>query len=153
MTQPDAPLTVPVSPEGWPKDCRLLEFPSFPDERGTLSFLEGSRHIPFDIRRIFYLYDVPAGKTRAAHALIKCQQCLIPISGSFEVTLDDGSKKLTCRLDRPNLGLYVPPIVWREVHGFSRGAVCLVLASEPFDAADYYDTYADFLRAVGGNRA
>jgi hypothetical protein len=143
----------PITPaEDWPKGCRLLEFPAIPDERGTLAFLEGGRHIPFDIRRIFYLYSVPAAKTRAAHALRKCQQCLIAIAGSFDVLLDDGFTKRSCRLDRPNAGLYVPPEIWREVHRFSSEAVCLVLASELFDPADYYDTYADFMKAVGGSR-
>jgi hypothetical protein len=138
--------------EGWPKDCRLLEFPAFPDERGTLGFLEGGRHIPFEIRRIFYLYDVPPGKIRAAHALIRCQQCLIAMAGSFDVKLDDGSKKKSWHLDQRNIGLYVPPVVWRELSSFSPGAVCLVLASESYDPADYLDTYADFMKVVGGNR-
>ncbi len=141
----------PPSAEAWPNGCRLLEFPTFPDERGTLAFLEAGRHVPFEIRRIFYLYGVPAGKARAAHALRTCQQILIPIAGSFEVLLDDGFRKKTCCLDQASIGLYVPPRVWRELVNFSADAVCLVLASELFDPADYYDTYADFMQAVRDN--
>ena len=130
---------------------QLLEFPAFTDPRGTLSFLESGRHVPFDIRRIFYLYDVPAGQKRAAHALMKCQQCLIAIGGSFDVLLDDGSTRRTYHLDRRNLGLYVPPMLWRELMNFSHDAVCLVLASELFDPDDYYEDYESFVKAAGGN--
>jgi hypothetical protein len=133
-----------------PKESRLLEFPAFTDARGSLSFLESKRHVPFEIRRIFYLYDVPAGQRRAAHALMKCQQCLVAIAGSFDVLLDDGFTRQTYHLDRRNLGLYVPAMVWRELLNFSGEAVCLVLASEPFDPADYYEDYGNFVKAVGG---
>jgi hypothetical protein len=152
MTDRPEQAAKPHSTDTWPKDCRLLEFPAFADARGTLGFLEAARHAPFEIRRIFYLYDVPADKIRAAHALSKCQQCLIAIAGSFDVRLDDGFTSKTWHLDQPSIGLYVPPVVWRELLNFSRGAVCLVLASEPYDPADYLDTYADFMKAAGGNR-
>ena len=138
------------SPRTGPKDCRLLEFPAFTDERGTLSFLEPGKHLPFEIRRIFYLYDVPAGQKRAAHALIKCRQCLVAIAGSFDVVLDDGTTRQTYHMEKHNVGLYVPAMVWREVLNFSAGAVCLVLASEVFDPDDYYEDYASFVIAVGG---
>ena len=139
-------------PETDPKDCALLEFPESRDSRGNLSFLENGRHIPFDIKRVFYLYDVPAGARRAAHALIRCQQCIIAIVGSLDVTLDDGSTTKTYHLDRPNAGLYVPALVWRELLNFSPGSICLVVASEFYDPADYFSDYADFKKAIGGRR-
>src|SRR5512135_1806742 len=131
-----------------PRGCRLFEFPAFTDQRGTLSFVEQERHIPFDIRRIFYLYDVPAGGKRAAHALIKCQQCVIAIAGEFDVYLDDGFTRKTYHLNRRNVGLYVPAMVWREVLNFSRDAVCLVLASEFYDPDDYFEDHALFVKTV-----
>ncbi len=133
-----------------PRQGSLLEFPAFTDPRGTLSFLEAGRHVPFEIRRIFYLYDVPAGQKRAAHALMECHQCLIAIAGSFDVLLDDGFTRRTYHLDRRNVGLYVPAMVWRELLSFSADAVCLVLASETFDPDDYYEDYENFVIAVGG---
>lgn len=139
-----------TEPTSGPGDCRLLEFPAFADQRGTLSFLEPGRHVPFEIRRIFYLYDVPPGQKRAAHALITCKQCLIAIAGSFDVVLDDGSTRKTYHLDRRNVGLYVPAMVWREVMSFSPDAVCLVLASEFFDPNDYYEDYENFVKVAGG---
>ncbi len=134
-----------------PRGCQLLEFPAFTDRRGTLSFVEQGRHIPFDIRRIFYLYDVPADEMRASHALRKCHQCLIAMAGKFDVLLDDGFVQKTYHLDQPNLGLYVPPMVWREVLNFSPGAVCVVLASEFYDPADYFEDLANFLKTVRTN--
>lgn len=135
-----------------PKDKWLLEFPAFTDSRGTLSFLEANHHVPFEIRRIFYLSDVPAGQKRAAHALIKCHQCLIAIAGNFDVVLDDGTTRTTYHLHQRNIGLYVPAMIWRELLNFSKDAVCLVLASEAFDPDDYYEDYANFVKAVGGTR-
>lgn len=134
-----------------PKGCQLFEFPAFTDRRGTLSFVEQGRHIPFDIRRIFYLYGVPAGEKRAAHALFKCQQCLIAMAGEFDVLLDDGFMQKTYHLAQPNLGLYVPAMVWREVLNFSPGAVCLVLASEFYDPDDYFEDHENFAKKVREN--
>ncbi len=132
--------------------CKLLELPKITDRRGSLSFAEARRHIPFEIKRIFYLYDVPAGETRAAHALKSCQQFIIAISGSFEVKVDNGSVKGRFLLDRPDVGLYVPPLVWRELGVFSPNAVCMVLASEFYDETDYLDEYADFAAAIGAQQ-
>lgn len=129
--------------------CKLLELPKITDRRGSLSFAEARRHIPFAIKRIFYLYDVPAGETRAAHALKTCHQFIVAISGSFEVNVDDGGVKQHFLLSRPDVGLYVPPLVWRELGAFSLNAVCMVLASEFYDDTDYLDEYADFVAAVG----
>jgi hypothetical protein len=136
-----------------PKNCALLEFPESTDARGNLSFLENGRHIPFDIKRVFYLYDVPAGARRAAHALIRCQQCIIAIVGSLDVTLDDGSTTKTYHLDRPNAGLYVPGLIWRELLNFSADSVVLVIASEFYDPEDYFQNYADFRNAIGAQPA
>ena len=129
--------------------CRILELPKITDGRGSLTFAEGGRHLPFDIKRIFYLFDIPAGEMRAAHALKTCQQFIVAFSGEFEVRVDDGQAKNHFHLDRPDCGLYVPPLVWRELAGFSSRAVCLVLASEFYDEADYLDDHAAFMAAVG----
>ena len=132
--------------------CRVLELPKITDRRGSLTFAEGGRHMPFDIKRIFYLFDVPAGEMRAAHALKTCQQVIIAISGGFDVSVDDGKAKERFHLNRPDCGLYVPPLVWREIADFSPKSVCMVLASEFYDEADYLDDYAAFNAAVGAQR-
>ena len=119
------------------------------DPRGNLSFVEEGRHIPFDIRRVFYLYDVPSGEKRAGHALRRCQQFILAMSGSFDIVVDYGGERERFRLYRSDCGLYVPPLVWREIENFSTNSVCLVLASEFYDIEDYLDIHEDFLRAVG----
>ena len=131
-------------------DCALIELPKVADPRGNLTFLDGGRQIPFAIKRVFYLYDVPGGEMRAGHALKSCYQFIIAASGSFDVTLNDGHQKQRYPLNRPYKGLLVPPLIWREIDDFSSGSVCLVLASEYFDEADYYREYSDFLQAVRG---
>ena len=118
------------------------------DPRGNLSFVEAERHIPFEIRRVFYLYDVPSGETRAGHALRRCQQFMVAMSGSFDVVVDYGGVRERFHLNRSDCGLYVPPMVWREIEGFSTNSVCLVLASEFYDIKDYVDVHDDFLKAV-----
>ena len=130
------------------KDCQLVELPKIADPRGNLTFLEADRHVPFEIKRVFYLYDVPGGETRAGHALRTCHQFIIAMSGSFDVILDDGSNKERYQLNRSYRGLYVPPLIWRELDNFSSGSVCAVLASECYDAEGYYRTYDDFLAAL-----
>lgn len=126
--------------------------PKISDPRGNLSFVESDRHIPFEIKRIFYLYDVPGGETRAGHANIHLQQLIIAMSGSFDVVLDDGNEKKRFHLNRSYFGLYVPGMVWRELENFSSGAVCTVLASDYYDEKDYYREYEQFLNAVRGKR-
>ena len=128
--------------------CRIIELPRIASPRGDLSFLEGSRHVPFDIRRVFYVYDVPTGESRGAHAHYKLQEFVICLSGSFDIALDDGQTKATIHLNRPWQGLYIPPMIWRNLDNFSSGSVCLVLASEPFQEADYFRDYHTYLRAV-----
>lgn len=119
------------------------------DPRGNLTFIENSAHVPFDIRRVYYLYDVPGGSSRAGHAHKQLQQVLIAMSGSFDVELDDGREKRRFHLNRSYYGLYIYPMVWRGIDNFSSGSVCMALASLPFDEADYYRDYADFLGVVG----
>jgi hypothetical protein len=130
------------------KDCRIVELPRISDPRGNLTFIEGCRHVPFDIQRVFYLYDVPGGANRAGHALKVCHQFLIAMSGSFDVTLDDGSEKQRYHLNRSYMGVYLPPLIWREIDNFSSGSVCAVLASETYSKDDYYRDYDAFLQAV-----
>jgi hypothetical protein len=132
--------------------CRIIDLPKIADPRGNLTFIEGSRHISFEIRRIFYLYDVPGGESRAGHALKTCHQFLIAMSGSFDVRLDDGFHRQTYHLNRSYYGLYIPPMIWREIDNFSSGSVCTALASELYDEADYYRDYQAFLTAAKGSR-
>jgi dTDP-4-dehydrorhamnose 3,5-epimerase-like enzyme len=130
------------------EDCKLINLPKISDPRGNLTFIEGDVHIPFQIKRVFYLYDVPGGETRAGHALKTCQQFVIAASGSFDVVVDDGVHKNRFQLNRSFYGLYIPALVWRELENFSSGSVCLVLASETYHAADYYRTYEEFKQKV-----
>jgi len=128
---------------------RIIELPKIADPRGNLSFIEGGRHIPFEIKRVFYLYDVPGGESRAGHALKKTEQFIIAASGSFDVILDDGKERWTFGLNRSWRGVYISRMVWRELTNFSSAGVCLVLASEYYDASEYYRDYQEFLAAVG----
>jgi dTDP-4-dehydrorhamnose 3,5-epimerase-like enzyme len=128
--------------------CRLIDLPKISDARGNLTFIEGGRHTPFEIKRVYYLYDVPAKVHRGGHAHKELQQLIIALSGSFSVVLDDGSEKRQFHLDLPCRGLYVCPMVWRVIDRFSRGSVCMVLASLPYDEADYFRDYEDFLKVV-----
>jgi dTDP-4-dehydrorhamnose 3,5-epimerase-like enzyme len=131
-------------------DCQIIQLPRIQDPRGNLTFVEGNRHVPFDIRRVFYLYDVPGGETRAGHALKTCWQMVSAIMGSFDVVLDDGKSRKTLHLNRAYQAILIPPAIWRELENFSSGAVCLVLASEPYSEDAYYRTYEDYLAAVTG---
>jgi hypothetical protein len=129
-------------------ECRIVELPVIGDARGNLTFAEGERHVPFAFRRIFYLYDVPGGSDRAGHALRRCHQFIIAVSGSFDVVLDDGHDRARFHLNRSHYGLYLTPLVWRELDNFSSNSVCLVLASEPYDATDYLREYDEFVATV-----
>lgn len=130
--------------------CRLIQLPKISDPRGNLTFIEGGRHVPFDIARVYYLYDVPGGASRGGHAHKQLQQLIIAMSGSFDVVLDDGRSKKTISLNRSYVGLYVPTMIWRELENFSSGAVCTVMASNHYDEADYYRDYDEFLAATRG---
>jgi hypothetical protein len=129
--------------------CNIIELPKITDPRGNLTFVEPDRHIPFEIQRIYYLYDVPGGAERGGHAHKALHQLIIAMSGSFDVVLDDGGKKRRFSLNRSYYGLYVCPMIWRELDNFSSGSVCLVLASNRYDEEDYYRSYDDYLRARG----
>jgi hypothetical protein len=130
--------------------CRIVELPKVSDPRGNLTFIEGRRHVPFDFQRMYYLYDVPGGAERGGHAHKALHQLIIAMSGSFDVLLDDGREKKQFHLNRSYYGLYVCPLIWRELNNFSSGSVCVVLASNTYDEADYYRDYSEFLQAIGG---
>lgn len=135
------------------EDVRQIELPKVSDPRGNLTFIEGENHIPFAIARVYYLYDVPGGETRGGHAHRELEQLIIAANGSFEVVLDDGACRRSFYLNRSYYGLYIPRMVWRELENFSSGSVCLVLASRPYDEADYYRDYEAFLDDVKGKEA
>jgi hypothetical protein len=126
------------------RDCRMLELPKIAGRGGSLTYVEGPGIIPFEPRRAFYVYDLPEGAKRAGHALVSCRQVLIAVAGSFDVLVDDGDARASFRLDRPSAGLYIPARLWRDLAGFSAGAVCLVLASHPYDEASYIRSYDSF---------
>ena len=129
------------------ENCKLIELPKISDPRGNLTFIEGSRHVPFDIRRVYYTYDVPGGTDRGGHAHKTLNQLIIAMSGSFDITLDDGFNKKKFHLNRSYQGLIICPMIWRDIDNFSSGSVCMVLASNFYDALDYYRDYNDFLKA------
>lgn len=129
-------------------DCSLCELNKMHDVEGNLTFMYENVHVPFNINRVFYSYDIPGGEDRGAHAHKKCHQFLIAASGSFEVVLDDGINKRTVLLNRPFWGLHVPPGIWASEQGFSSGSICLVLASEGYDAEDYIRDYDDYLEYI-----
>lgn len=133
-------------------DCRLIDLPKIADRRGNLTFIEGGMHVPFEIERVYYLYDVPGGSERGGHAHKKLQQFIIAMSGSFDVVLDDGNEKKRVHLNRSYNGLYLCPMMWRELDNFSSGSVCMVLASRHFDEEDYIRDYQTFKTAVSAIR-
>ena len=126
--------------------CRIIELPKIADPRGNLTFIEGNSQIPFDIKRVYYLYDVPGGGERGGHAHKELSQLIIAMSGSFDVILDDGENKKRVHLNRSYQGLYVCPMIWRELDNFSSGAVCLVLASNLYSEEDYLRDKHDFMK-------
>lgn len=128
--------------------CKIIGLPKVHDPRGNLTFIEGNRHVPFEIKRVYYLYDVPGGAERGGHAHRKLEAVMIAMSGSFDVVVDDGTTRIKYHLNRSHYGLYIASMTWRELENFSSGSVCMVLASEPYDEADYYRDYDDFSRDV-----
>ena len=127
-------------------DSRIIQLPKIADPRGNLSIIEQIKHIPFEIKRVHWIYDVPGGESRGAHAHKELSQLIIAASGSFTVTLDDGKCKRSFFLNRPYQGLYVKPGMWRDLEDFSSGAVCMVLASEVYKEEDYIKDYKEFLK-------
>lgn len=129
-------------------DCSIIELPRIENRAGNITPVQGMVNIPFDIKRVFYSYDIPGGEARGAHAHKECHQFLVAASGSFEVVLDDGRNKRTVLLNRPFYGLHVPPGIWAAEQGFSSGSICLVLASECFTEDDYIRDYDEFITYV-----
>lgn len=125
--------------------CQIMNLPKIEDRRGNLSFVQSFDQIPFGIERVYFVYDVPGGSERGGHAHKELHQFIIPVSGSFDVALQDGTGKEVFRLNAPFKGLYVAPMVWRDLVNFSSGAVCLVLASEKYDESDYIRDFSQFL--------
>ncbi|HEY1952403.1 MAG TPA: FdtA/QdtA family cupin domain-containing protein [Gemmatimonadaceae bacterium] len=143
------PVNAKQPPKSTLDQAHVISLPRKSDARGSLSFVEAQRHIPFQIKRVYYLYGVPAGESRGGHAHRELDQLMIAAAGSFDVVLGDGRNQRRFSLDSPDRGLVVPRMAWREMENFSAGAVCLVLASEYYDEGDYYRDYEEFLRAVG----
>ena len=131
-------------------DCSVLELPKITNRAGNITPVHGNINVPFDVKRVFYTYDIPGGEARGAHAHKECHQFLVAASGSFEVVLDDGINKRTVLLNRPFYGLHIPPRIWAAEQGFSSGAICLVLASHTYAADDYIRDYQEFLKYKNG---
>lgn len=125
---------------------RIIQLPKFLDSRGNLSFVEQENHIPFVIRRTYWLYDVPGGESRGGHAYKENQEFIVALSGSFDVVLDDGQEKKIFTLNRSYYGLYVPKGLWREMENFSTNSLAMILSSTDYDANDYIRDYDDFLK-------
>jgi len=132
--------------------CQIVELPRIHDPRGNLTFIEGGKHVPFDIKRVYYLYDVPGGAERGGHAHKELEQLVIAMSGSFDVILRDGREIRRFHLNRSYYGLYICRMIWREIDNFSSGSVCISLASNLYDESDYYREYKDYLAALGAAR-
>jgi len=133
-------------------DCNILDLPKVADPRGNLTFIEGEKHVPFEIKRVFFLYDVPTEEGRGAHAHKTLHQFLVCLSGSFDVQLDDGENRTSVHLNRPWRGLHIPPMVWAAEANFDAGSVCLVLASDVFNESDYIRNYEDFIRYANASQ-
>lgn len=127
------------------ENCKIIHLPKIADSRGNLSVIEGDNHIPFEIRRVYYLYDIPGGADRGSHAHKNLHQFFVAMSGSFDIVLSDGLNTKRFHLNRPYQGLYVCPMIWRYLDNFSSGAVCVVMASEKYDESDYIRSYEQFL--------
>ena len=128
--------------------CKLINLPKIINKKGNLSFIESNKHLPFSIKRVYYLYDVPGGETRGGHAHKQLKQFLIAMNGSFDVLVDDGLQKKKFHLNRAYYGLYIPPMIWRELDNFSSGAVCLSLVSAYYNEKDYIRNYRTFNKAL-----
>jgi hypothetical protein len=128
--------------------AQIIELPKIEDPRGNLSFIEGGRHIPFLIERVYWIYDVPGGQARGGHAFKKQQELIIALSGSFDVEVDDGSEKSVFSLTRSYYGLYIPALLWRRMQNFSTNSLALVISSTIYDEHDYIRDYQEFLRYI-----
>lgn len=128
--------------------CKIIDLPIISNPKGNLTFIEQSVHIPFDIERVYYLYDVPGGAERGGHAHKDLHQLIIALSGSFDITLNDGQSSKTIHMNRSYYGLYICPMIWREISNFSSGSVLMVLASNKYDPDDYYHDFGEFSSIV-----
>lgn len=128
------------------EDCRIIHLPKIPDDRGNLTFIEAKRHIPFVIKRAYWVYDVPGGEKYIGHAYKELEEFIVALSGSFDIVIDDGKEKKTVALNRSYFGLYIPNMIWRHIENFSTNAFCLILASLPFSEEDYIRNYPLFLQ-------
>lgn len=133
-------------------ECKIIDLPKILDERGNLTFIEGTRHLPFEIKRVYYLYDVPGGATRGGHAHRELEQFIIAVMGSFDVIVDDGFETKRFHLSRSYYGLYIPHMIWRGLDNFSSGSVSLALVSECYDEKDYIRDYDTFKKMVTGSK-
>lgn len=129
-------------------DCPIIYLPKNGDRNGNITAINNAKEIPFNIKRVFYLYDIPGGESRGAHAHKECHQFLIAASGSFEILLDDGKIQRIVQLNRPNMGLHIPPKIWASEINFSSGSICLVLASHEYNEADYIRDYEEFKQFI-----
>lgn len=126
--------------------AKLIELPKIPDDRGNLSFIEGDTHIPFSIERVYWIYDVPGGEERGAHAFREQEEFIVALSGSFDVVLHDGEQETRFHLNRSYKGIYVPAMTWRNLDNFSTNSLCVVLSSTRFEESDYIRDFDEFLR-------
>jgi hypothetical protein len=131
-------------------DCGIIHLPKIESYSGNITVVENNKQIPFETKRVYYLYDIPGGESRAAHGHKNLQQLIIAASGSFDITIDDGTTKKTIHLSRPYMGLHIKPGIWRDIDNFSSGAICLVLASSKYDEGDYLRKYDDFINYKNG---
>ena len=132
--------------------CKMIELPKIANIKGNLTFIESSRHIPFESKRVYYLYDIPGGEARGGHAHKECQEFIISANGSFDIILDDGVDRKRIHLNRPYYGIYLPKMIWRELDNFSTGSICLILASGFFDENDYIRDYEAFRKLTYENK-
>ena len=153
MKPTNAPNELDMHSETCIKDCRIITLKKHHHANGNLTAVNNGMELPFELRRTFYIYDVPGGAERGGHSHYTCQEFMIAISGSFDVTVDDGNDKYTFTLNRPNQGLLVVPGIWRTLQNFSSGSVCLALASHHFDENDYVRDYNNFLKLKGKQAA
>ncbi|NVK04818.1 MAG: WxcM-like domain-containing protein [Flavobacteriia bacterium] len=129
-------------------DCSLITLPQIGDRQGHITAINNAEEIPFEVKRIFYLYDIPAGESRGAHAHKECHQLLVAVTGGFEVLLDDGHVQRVVQINRPNQALHIPPGIWASEMNFAGGSICLVLASHTYAESDYLRSYDDYLQYI-----
>ncbi|MFL9482445.1 sugar 3,4-ketoisomerase [Chitinophagaceae bacterium LWZ2-11] len=128
-------------------DCNVIHFPKIHNRVGNITAVQNNIELPFEVKRIYYLYDIPGGESRGAHGHKKLEQMIISASGSFDITIDDGKNKKTIHLSRPYMGVHIKPGIWRDLTNFSSGAICLVLASDFYSEEDYIRTYDEFMKS------